>query len=97
MFGGDLRPRGPAHSDREPGAYRTHRDDRRPRLPLGATAPGLIALDQVLDRVGKAAAVTTALAGPGQHVQELLKQAPAIDGAQQDQVPLTREHPITWY
>jgi hypothetical protein len=61
------------------------------------TAPGLIALDQVLDRVGKTAAVTTTLTGLGQQVQELLKQAPLIDGAEQDQVPLAREHPVTGY
>jgi hypothetical protein len=57
--GGDLCPGNPAHDDREPGAYRTGRDDRGSRLPLVASDPGLIALDQVLDGVRKAAAITT--------------------------------------
>jgi hypothetical protein len=62
-----------------------------------ATVPSLIALDQVLDRVGEAAPVTPAFAGLGQRVQEFLNQAPLIDGAEQDQVPLAREHPATGY
>ena len=95
--GDDLCPGSPAHDDREPVTLWTDRDDRWPRFPLMVTAPSLIALDQVLDRVGEAAAVSPALAGLGQRVQELLNQAPLIDGAEQDQVPLAREHPVTGY
>jgi hypothetical protein len=95
VLGGDLCPRSPAHGDREPGACRADGDDRWSRLPFAATAPGLIPFDQVRDGVGKAAAVTTAFADLGQQVQELVKQAPLIDGAEQDQVPLTSEHPVT--
>ena len=93
--GGDLRPGGPAHGDREPRTYRAERDDRRSRLPLSAGAPGLVALDQVLDGVHEAAAVTAGLAGLGQQVQQVVEQATLIDRAEQDQVPVAREHPVT--
>jgi hypothetical protein len=95
VLGGDLCPRSPAHGDREPGACRTDGDDRRSRFPFAAATPGLVPFDQVPDGVGKAAAVTTAFADLGQQVQELIKQAPLIDGAEQDQVPLASQHPVT--
>ena len=93
--GGDLRPGGPAGGDGEPGTYRTERDDRWPRLPLIASAPGLIPLDQVFNGVNEPAPVAAGLAGLGQQIQQAVQQAMLIDRAEQDQVPLAREHPFT--